>query len=61
MNASRVADFYGLAGDHQIQTADAEQAYAQAGMEGPPTWMQLPREYQPAWWTDKHPNMVDPV
>ena len=32
------------------QVADAEQAYIQAGLRGPETWVVPPVEHWPAWW-----------
>ena len=44
IEASRAADAYGTAAGHDIEVADAEQAYVQAEMLGTPTWICLPPE-----------------
>ena len=44
MEAARCADAYGLMLGHDVQQADAEQAYTQAEIEGTPTWVRLPRD-----------------
>ena len=50
IEASRVADCYGLAPGHDITTADGEQAYIQADLRGPATWVELPRIMWPEEW-----------
>ena len=41
---------YGLIPGHETQTSDAPKAYCQAFLEGPPTWVCIPRElWNPAW------------
>ena len=57
MEAARCADAYGLMPGHDVQQADAEQAYTQAEIEGTPTWVRLPRDQWPKAWE----NMKDPV
>ena len=61
LDASRFADFYGIAPGHGLEVADAEQAYVQADMEGPPTWVHIPPEFQPPEWKVKFPHIKDPV
>ena len=61
MEASRIADFFGCAPGHEVEVADAEQAYIQAEMKGTPTWVCLPPEHRPAWWAKKYPHMRRPV
>ena len=57
MDASRSADCYGCAPGHDVQLADAEQAYIQAGLKGTQTWVSLPRDAQ----TDAMKLMRRPV
>ena len=45
--ASKAADFYGLAPGFVVEIADAVQAYIQAGLSGTPCWICLPREARP--------------
>jgi hypothetical protein len=51
MEASKAADCYGCAHDHDIEIADAIQAYIQAVLEGTETWVCLPPEERPASWS----------
>jgi hypothetical protein len=45
MEASKVADAYGLFPGHMVQQADAVQAYVQAKLTGPAaTWVLLPQD-----------------
>mgnify|MGYP003892569001 FL=1 len=53
MDASRAADCYGCAPGHNVEVADAEQAYIQADLRGPPTWVCLPRDAWPEKWIKK--------
>ena len=57
MEAARCADAYGLMPEHNVQQADAEQAYTQAEIEGTPAWVRLPRDQWPKTWE----GMADPV
>ena len=50
MEASKNADFYGCAPGHEVEIADAEQAYVQAPMKGNPTWVALPPDAWPDSW-----------
>ena len=45
MEASRAADCHGCAEGNDIEQADVEQAYVQARLHGPETWVQLPIEW----------------
>ena len=47
--ASRWADFYGCLPGHDVQLADAIQAYIQAKLTGPECWVELPIEGWPDW------------
>ena len=59
IEAGRVADCYGLAPGHEISTADGEQAYIQAELRGPKTWVELPRMMWPEEWAGmRHPVVV---
>lgn len=52
MEAGKAVDYYGLFPGHNIEQADAEQAYTQARLKGIPTWVELPRERWPAHWVE---------
>ena len=58
MEASRAADAYGCAPGHDIEIADAEQAYIQAEMQGTETWVCLPPEARPKSWKGMHRPVV---
>ena len=50
MEASKMTDMYGMCKGHSVQSADAEQAYVQAELKGPTTWVALPPEaWEPEW------------
>ena len=51
MEASKAADCYGSAPGHDIQIADAVQAYIQAELKGNATWIVLPPEERPKSWS----------
>ena len=53
MEASRAADCYGAAPRHEVEVADAEQAYIQAELRGPTTRVCLPRDAWPTEWINK--------
>ena len=57
MQASKAADTYGLFEGHDIQQADARQAFTQSKLGGTPTWVRLPKEAWPESWR----GMIDPV
>ena len=57
MEAAKAADLYGLIQGHRTDLSDAEQAYTQAKMGGPATWVALPPEEWPAEWE----GMTNPV
>ena len=57
LQAAKAVDVCGCAPGHAIEIADAEQAYIQAEMKGDPTWICLPPEARPEWWTKKFPNL----
>ena len=60
MEASRAADAYGMLPGHDIEVADADQAYTQSYLDGPvQTWVVIPKEQWPQKWIDD--NMVNPV
>ena len=58
MEAGKAADAFGLLPGHAIEVADGESAYTQAKLEGPPTWVRLPKDRWPPEW---HGKYVDPV
>ena len=51
MEASKAADFYGLAPGFAVEIADAVQAYIQAELTGIPCWVCLPPEARPESWS----------
>jgi len=61
MEASKTLDAYGLFAGHEIQQADAEQAYTQSKLEGTPTWISLPEEEWPESWKGRFKNPVCPL
>ena len=63
MEAARSAEAYGLMPGHDVQQADAEQAYTRAELDGTPTWVRLPRDQWPKQgveW-DVRPRLPPPV
>ena len=58
MEAGKAADAFGLLPGHAIEVADGESAYTQAKLEGPPTWVRLPKDRWPPEW---HGKYVDPL
>ena len=50
MEASKIADLYGLLEGHWMQMADAKSAYTQARLRGTPTFVELPRHMWPEQW-----------
>ncbi|WP_288993063.1 polyprotein of Ty1/Copia retrotransposon, partial [uncultured Marinobacter sp.] len=50
MAASKMADAFGCIEGHSLMQADAVQAYVQAKITGPPTWVCLPKEVRPEAW-----------
>ena len=50
MEASKAADFYGLAPGFAVEIAGAVQAYIQAELSGTPCWVCLPPEARPDSW-----------
>ena len=44
MEASKATDAYGCFPGHDIEQADATQAYVQAFLEGKETWVEMPQE-----------------
>ena len=53
MEASKAVDCYGSFEGHDCMQADAEQAYVQADLKGPTTWVLLPPEAWPEHWKGK--------
>ena len=59
MESSRACDMFGCAPGHDIEMADAEQAYIQAELKGMPTWVCLPSDERPeAWKHMKRPAVL---
>jgi len=57
LDASRIADAYACFPGHHLGTRDVEQAYLQAKLKGPQTWIMLPKEI----WKDSMFGMRWPV
>ena len=53
MEAGKAVDCYGSFEGHECMQEDAEQAYVQAELKGPKTWVLLPTEAWPAHWHGK--------
>ena len=54
MESGKTIDAHGSLPGHVVQQADAEQAYIQADLQGPVTWVMLPEELWPAEWWIEH-------
>ncbi len=52
MEAAKMADAIGCAPGNIVMQADAVQAYIQAELQGPPTWVALPKDAWPQKWHD---------
>ena len=58
MEASKACDVFGLLADHDVEQADAEQAYIQSKLgSDTPTWIRMPPERRPREWA----HFRDPV
>jgi hypothetical protein len=58
LEAGKACDAYGLVAGHDVQQADAEQAYIQTKLGGDiPTWVRIPPERRPKSWS----HLRDPV
>jgi hypothetical protein len=58
LEAGKACDAVGLADGHDVQQADAKQAYSQSRLGGDvPTWVRIPAERRPASWV----KFRDPV
>eukprot|EP00959_Pyramimonas_sp_CCMP1952_P187947 3929791-Pyramimonas_sp.AAC.1 len=51
---SKAAYAFGFFRSHDMQQADARQAYTQSLLGGTPTWVRLPREEWPESWEGLH-------
>lgn len=58
MTGSKFVDFHGMLPGHDVQQADAEQAYLLSDFEGEETWVALPNEAWPSHWICKYTNPV---
>jgi hypothetical protein len=58
MEAGKAVDCHGCAPGHDVEQADAVQAYIQAPLSGTETWVHLPIEAWPAEW---HGKFTKPV
>ena len=47
MEAGKICDMVGCCHGNDTEQADADQAYVQADLEGPETWVSLPPEQEP--------------
>eukprot|EP00975_Prorocentrum_lima_P030458 6386685-Prorocentrum_lima.AAC.1 len=47
MAACKAADIYSLIPGHDVEQADATQAYTRSKLGGTPTWIRLPEDRQP--------------
>ena len=63
MEAGRICDMYGCIQGNCLSTADGVQAYVQAKLQGPPTWVEIPRLHWPVTWfhRDGSPKYRRPV
>ena len=50
MSAGKFLDYYSCVGGNSGEQADAEQAYVQALLKGPETWVYIPPEGRPEGW-----------
>jgi hypothetical protein len=57
LESSRYADLYALFPGHSVEARDVQQAYLQAELRGPPTYVVLPKEL----WTPAMHKMKCPV
>ena len=53
-----MCDFHGTVSGHKLTTADGVQAYVQAKLQGPVTWVEIP---QANWPDDWHGRFTRPV
>ena len=61
LEAARICDFYGCSPGHDVDIADAEQAYVQADMRGTDTYVCLPDDERPSWWKKEYGHVRRPV
>ena len=52
MESGKCVDAWGCLPGHDLEQADAEQAYVQARLTGTPTWVLLPEDQWPQEWKD---------
>ena len=52
MSAGKFLDYYSCINGNSGEQADAEQAYIQAELKGPETWVFIPPEGRPDGWSD---------
>ena len=50
MSVGKFLDYYSCVGENSGEQADAEQAYIQADLKGPETWVYIPPEGRPSSW-----------
>ena len=53
-----MCDFYGTVLGHTLSTSDGVQAYVQALLRGPKTWVEIPRVHWPEDWVGKYERPV---
>ena len=63
MEAGRICDMYGCVSGNTLTTSDGVQAYVQAKLQGPPTWVEIPKIHWPPSWfyKDGQPKFRRPV
>merc|ERR1712240_4068 len=47
MEAGRICDMYGCVEGNSLETSDGVQAYVQAELKGPKTWVEIPKLHWP--------------
>ena len=58
MEAGRMCDFYGTIDGHTLSTSDGVQAYVQALLRGPKTWVEIPKAHWPKEWIGRYERPV---
>ena len=56
-----MCDFYGSVRSHSLSTADGVQAYVQAYLKGPATWVEIPLDLWPKSWVSVYDRPVVPL
>ena len=61
VEAARALDALSVFSGYSQEQSDATSAYTQAFLEGPATWVALPKERWPRHWNGKYENLVVPL